>query len=138
MSDVARVDWITERSQCSSKEVCAKLKEQMQKDVDEMNGMSESNGGDYGYRVEDNASISAKFWVVQYYGDGRKVNSIQVSLEAGNLIEIHNSDDNKKDLAFVIGWDEDDCKCTAVMSNRSLEIWEISYRALYPLFFGEE
>ena len=53
----------------------------------------------------------------------------------GATIKVHGTESEK----FVITpkWDQDTAQCSLLIDNKPFELWQISQRALYPLFFRD-
>ena len=118
------------RLACNSEKIFHVVVEQVKNDVDQMNS----------------AGLSAHFDVLE---EGNTVTIVPQGYDADsrgivrfkcNSHSIHVKNDSKHVDDFLIkwSWNQDTATCDLSVNGATMLLWEVSQKALYPIFFPDE
>jgi hypothetical protein len=124
--DVAKFDWVTERSSCSLPKVFKDLRSQVEADVKTRNALRPNNSP-YEFSVAENGG---DFTVLLEAKDVKR--SVIFSL-AEHAILVR--DDKGNQMLEVTVTFNDDGKCRLNVNKEERELWQVRRMALEKLFF---
>lgn len=131
-------NWVRYEGYCTVQTMLLDLVEVVRSDVREMNSLLEKQGKEERYTVIRDPRPSTSFGVcvkdtpagLSFVVDNQR-NAIMIDTP----LEYHS-------LWVYVRWDEKTYSCHYFMDEgeqrRQVQLWEISRKALYPMFFGTE
>ena len=140
--DQSPPNWVRLRAECnldvSFDSVCSFV----ERDVAEMNKLSSAMRRQWTYQTESGGGASPTHYVIQKPEQGYGVSDAMVGFHRGeNALEVFRKargTDARETLFVVVPeWNPQESRCRLKVNGKELEVWEISRRALEPMFFGD-
>ena len=130
-------DWVAEIARCSPEDALLDLAEVVEADAARMNELPESLREGCVFQFERGSHGTAFFSVTRACPDVRRLDQAVTfqAMEDSIRIAPHASD-KFFEIKVSSVWDEESGRRILMVEDEPLELWQISYRALYDLFFG--
>ena len=129
-----QIDWVTRRSECSTMAVYKAIVARMAEDVKKMNKTSTAELNDCIFHVDDKDIKETKFSRIPKRSKPDAKN-IYVCLEGDSIIV--KTPFAKNDFVVTHRWDMGSLRCILEVESEEKQLWEISQKALFDLFFGD-
>ncbi len=131
MEEVPQVfDWVTARSKCSVQVMFTLLMETIDCDVKATQALS-------GMRIEFNPVAKGKTVVARLTPENVAVATIIFESTKKGVLVSRGGPARKEELFTAIPSMQADGRCRYEVNEAPLELWQVSRRALEPVFFGE-
>jgi len=128
MKALEKLDWVTERSNCSLAKVFETLKIQIQEDVDTRNKVMRSDGN-----TTTRFSTTSEASVFSVFTDSTKtVKSVSFRLSSDMILVC---DGNNKEMFKAYLTLNDSGECRFKINNQEREFWQMRMAALENLLF---
>ena len=121
------MNWVKARGDCTIRSTFQALREQVKADVEEFNGLEEAG---HECALSDEGRGRDSFFV-RSTGD-RAV----VRFEANHRCIMVAGAAEDDAFSIKLHWDDDADICRLIVDGRRTTLWQISKKALSPLFFG--
>ena len=127
MENIQPPHWVKKRAECSLDLIYAALCQLVERDVEEMNALPESQRQSRTFRLEKNTD-----------GDYPILRVLPSEGDSSVFFQ------RKRDVIYINGktvcvrWDNEIGSCRLALDDEQLEVWQVSQRALEPLFFGDD
>ena len=126
------LEWVLLRARCNAYGVFAQLREQVGQDVAYMKSVTDSKNDGYSFQFEE----QDERFVVQRHFEKNPLEAV-VFCNYTDEIRVEYFERRGKSMEFnvVWKWNEQDCKCELLIDDEPHEVWQVSQKALLPLFF---
>ena len=147
IQDKAPVNWVSRRASCTIDDVFQALLRRVEQDVTEIDRIRNDS------EVWTIDRITSASEIYTRDGESPHVKDLDLYeftvkgptelghtpkaqfLKEGHFIRVSNT--TKNEFVIVPKWDHEATECRLVVDDKSLDLWQISQRALYPLFFKD-
>ena len=130
-------DWVTEIARCSPEDALLDLAEVVEADAARMNELPEGLREGCVFRFERGSQGTAFFSVTRCSPHAMRPDQAVTFLAMEGAIRIApHASDKFFEIKVSPVWDEETGRRILTVENLTLKLWQISYRALYDLFFG--
>ena len=133
-----RVNWVRERLLCTLEDAFRSLRAIVEEDIAEMNAWLNTHEKGYRYEISSDEQAKEEFGVHRQLASrenrpeeydvrveiNREARGIEVRIPAENIL-----------LSLSVEWCEQDVACRYFLDNEPVALWEISSKALEPIFF---
>lgn len=135
---VEQVNWVKGKADCNIEGAFLALYHQAAKDVKDANNLPDSIRGRCTFKISEFGALKMSFSVALILLGNPTGHSTNFCVKSGEII-INQLKDRKYGDEFIVKcqWNEHEGKCMLVIDNQPHELWQISQRALSPLFFSE-
>lgn len=130
MSD--RTRWALRRAACNLDAKFEALRSVVERDVGDMNGLTEEQRRGYTFSVEREDEGRYPSLTVRRMESGKE-ESVVSFMCMKNMIAIGGAG---KSFEVVPRWNGETTSCDLYVDGERREVWEVSQKALEPLFFG--
>ena len=139
VSIIARPDWVDLRARCNATNAMQCLRAEVERDMRQANCLDRKDGRTFVLDATDDAitvTLAKRETSV-----GMPEPSVKIRFKDSlALAVLRDGGDgfSQPDKAFDINlkWDSEGAKCSMSVNGDSLEPWQVSQKALEPLFFG--
>ena len=133
-------NWVAERAKCNLETTFEALCQIVKRDVDEMNKLSVKRRGGHAFRFDECAQGTEPFMRVRRFPEGdpdsESAHWITFRLTINAIIVEPMIAPQKTRYEVVPRWNEKAGSCELFIGDDVFEVWQVSQRALSPLFFG--
>ena len=121
------MNWVKLRLACNSEKIYHSVVEQVKSDVDEMNNAAS--------RIHFETLEEGRTFII--VPEGHNVDSRGIARLKCNSHTIHVTNDARHIDDFFIkwAWNQNTASCDLSVNGEKMKLWEISQKALYPVFF---
>ncbi len=136
-----RVNWVRERGNCNVNTAFRELTEIVEQDVQTMNELLQENCKGYRYEFLPATSSSLSLEMVQVR---RAKGEAKVGIEEPTVTfskkrnGLRIARPKANELLVTCEWCESEVACRFFLDNKTVALWEVSRKALEPLFFEDE
>ena len=127
-------EWVLRRARCNVDDIFAELQEQVEQDVAYMKSVTDAKNDGYSFQLERE---DGRFVVQHYFGEDRLKAVVFRNSTRGITIEqfIFARDGGSEEFNVRWKWNEQECKCELFIDDELHEVWQVSQKALSPMFF---
>ena len=129
-------EWVLRCARCNVNYMFAQLQERVEQDVSYVNSISDAKKNISSFRVEK--EHGERFVVILDTDNTRVLKEIVVFENNSGIIGVeHLQQGNKTLQQFNVDWkwNEKECKCELFIDDEPHEVWQVSQKALLPIFF---
>ena len=128
-------EWVLRRARCNVDDIFAQLRERVEQDVVNMNSISnaKNNISSFQFIEED----KERFVVERDIADPHSNKEGVVFKSNLDTITVEHWLGRNVPQKFSVGckWNEQECRCELVIDDEPHEVWQVSQKALLPIFF---
>ena len=140
MSHEEPPNWVKMRAECNLDICYDSIRSLAKRDVDAANQLPETIRKGFKFVIQEGGGVGISFYVVRKPIKGYAPHEAMVSFaKRQSDIGVSRLDvfaEHKDDFNVVAEWREKESRCVLTVDGRELEPWQITKRALEPLFFG--
>ena len=125
-------NWVKARADCNLELSFQALREVAERDVSIANGIDSITRNRFAFFLQNEEGSHIPTFCVDRREGNRPVDKVLFKMYPQE-ITVHNSQGAKFCVTAV--WDERNCRCNLLIDDDSYEIWQISRKALEPIFF---
>ena len=134
-----QVNWVEGKADCNVADNLLALYHQAGKDVEDANKLSDKIRGELTFKVGKFDAVVMRFTVMRMFADSPAGQAINFCVGSDEII-INRLKDHKYGGEFIVKckWNETKGECELLIDDQTYELWQISQKALSPLFFSKE
>ena len=127
-------EWVLRRARCNVDDIFAQLQERVEQDVAYMKSVTDAKNDGYSFQLEKEGGR----FVVQYYFGENRLNAVvfRNSTRGITIEQFFVRDGGSEEFSVRWKWNEQECKCELFIDEKLHEVWQVSQKALSPMFFS--
>ena len=145
MSHTPPPNWVKSRADCNLSLCFDSLREIVSRDVEEMNKLSKEQRREFHYVISGGTGVADVFQVDQKDDDAlhrswdTRVHFARrrdLGAESIEISRVGQSSGKETKVVVRAQWDSEQSRCRLLIDDAEIEVWQISKKALEPMFFG--
>ncbi len=131
IQDKAPVNWVKQRASCTINDLFQALLSRLKADIEEKREVHPDSEFTVKRKVAGDVLEKVAILGPKHLG----LTPIVELKKEGATIKVHGTEGEM----FVVmpKWDQETAECLLLIDDKPLDLWQISQRALYPLFFRD-
>ena len=125
------MNWVNRRASCTINDVFEALLSRIEADIEEKKDVHPDSEFTIARKAAGDVLEKVAIRGVKDLGH---TPIVELKIENGT-IKVHGTEHDVFHVTTL--WDKDSAECTMLVDHKPLELWQISQRALYPLFFRD-
>ena len=132
-------NWVKARADCNIDLTFEALFGLVQRDAKQANGIDTLTEGRFKYSVQKEYGGAVPMFSVARQMNGSPVATVRFEMLPLELRVSRTRGRNRDDgFSVTPRWNESECKCDLFIGDEPHELWQVSQKALEPLFFRSE